>query len=207
MTNNLNAIPFKDAGYKRPRKNVLAISCIDLRLTDNLVKFLHAENLDNRYDHVALAGASLCCGDGQKPYSFTDDFKKMAVKWKDVLLEHLTIAVQLHQIEDVYIIEHEDCGAYKNFLVKGGNTGEEGEWDCHLSFAQNLSEIIRNFDFHFVSYEHILHQPDSVKPADEKPKSPYPVKFKNKKLNVHAFMMDVSGNVYFLFSSGISTKA
>ena len=45
--------------YALPEKNVLVISCIDLRLTDNLLEFLHHDNLINRYDHVAIAGTSL----------------------------------------------------------------------------------------------------------------------------------------------------
>lgn len=46
--------------YPIPEKNILVLSCIDLRLTDDTVKFLHHDNLANRYDHFILAGASLC---------------------------------------------------------------------------------------------------------------------------------------------------
>jgi hypothetical protein len=46
--------------YRVPRKNILVLSCIDLRLTDDLLRFLDHDNLTNRYDHFALAGTSLC---------------------------------------------------------------------------------------------------------------------------------------------------
>lgn len=42
------------------------ISCMDLRLTDNILSFLNFDNLHNRYDHVILAGASLLCSTKHK---------------------------------------------------------------------------------------------------------------------------------------------
>ena len=44
---------------KSPEENLLFLSCIDLRLTDNLLNFLHFDHLANRYDDYTLAGASL----------------------------------------------------------------------------------------------------------------------------------------------------
>lgn len=64
---------FSKAGYPRPKNNILVISCIDLRLTDNLMKFLSAENLENRYDLVTLAGASLC---GANDETVSKEFRK-----------------------------------------------------------------------------------------------------------------------------------
>lgn len=83
-------VPFKEAKYKRPKKNILVISCIDLRLTDNLVAFLHEENLVNRYDHLAIAGASLCSkgknGLADTEHKYTDDFAIHAESWKEMVL-------------------------------------------------------------------------------------------------------------------------
>ncbi len=45
--------------YRLPKKNIIVISCIDLRLTDNVLDFLHFDNLTNRFDHVAFAGTSV----------------------------------------------------------------------------------------------------------------------------------------------------
>ncbi|MBC3786521.1 hypothetical protein [Spirosoma utsteinense] len=47
------------SGYKAPLHNVLLISCMDLRLLDNITHFMEHENLINRYDQYIMAGASI----------------------------------------------------------------------------------------------------------------------------------------------------
>jgi carbonic anhydrase len=92
------------AGRTSPRKNVLLLSCMDLRLLDNLVAFMNFENLENRYDQFILAGAAAGA---------------MAVAtWRRAFFDHFVLAVALHQIKYVYIVEHRDCGAYEQFLGK-----------------------------------------------------------------------------------------
>ena len=101
---------FHDSNYRSlaehtsPRKNVLLLSCMDLRLLDNLVSFMNFENLENRYDQFILAGAAA----GATHVS----------AWNRAFFDHLLLAVALHEIKYVYIIEHRDCGAYEEFLGK-----------------------------------------------------------------------------------------
>ncbi len=154
--------------YGQPKKNVLVISCIDLRLTDNLLEFLHFDNLINRYDHVAMAGASLC-GSYKKNQ---DKFHPEAVKkyksiphWENALMDHVQIAYDLHDIGDIYIVEHEDCGAYKKFLKQGEVKDRKKEMHLHKKYADDLTEKIR-----------------AKLPA----------------LNVHSFILDLRGNVRML---------
>ncbi|ACT92074.1 carbonic anhydrase [Dyadobacter fermentans] len=181
--------PFQVAEYRRPHKNVLVISCIDLRLTDNLLEFLEAENLHNRYDLFSIAGTSLCISATQE-HKYINNFEEQAQHWRKTLLEHVKIAAQLHLIEDVYIIEHEDCGAYKTYLDTGGNTGKPGEMQCHRSFAENLASEIMKTDYFYAS----------SKKVTEKPSTLNEVKIDQLKLNVHAFFMNVTGKVFHIFS-------
>src|SRR3954467_9566459 len=90
--------------YPPPRRNVLLLTCMDLRLIDELAAFMDRDNLTNRYDHLVVAGASL--GVMQTTYPH----------WRDTFKDHLAIALKLHQPEDVYIVEHRNCGAYVEFL-------------------------------------------------------------------------------------------
>jgi hypothetical protein len=141
--------------YRLPRKNILVIGCIDLRLTDNLVHFLHFDNLHNRYDHFTLAGASLLCT--KQPGLFKKGKEDPFIKYpslhnaKQVLFDHVRIAKDLHHIEDVYIVEHEDCGAYEKFLdadkVKMSTPDEERH--CHQCFAYELAvELCNTYRLH-----------------------------------------------------------
>jgi hypothetical protein len=101
---DVSRIDYQSTTHTSPRKNVLLLSCMDLRLLDNLVTFMKFENLENRYDQFILAGAA--AGAMQMP------------SWHKAFFDHLVLAVGLHEIKYVYIVEHRDCGAYMEFFEK-----------------------------------------------------------------------------------------
>jgi len=160
--------------YRLPKKNILVISCIDLRLTDDLLNFLDFDNLTNRYDHVTLAGTSVTLGATREEHRELFDKETLEEydsfkHWREYLEDHIQIAINLHQIEDVYIIEHEDCGAYRVFLEDSSFETWEEEVACHKKFAVALSqEIQEEYDLH-----------------------------------VHCFMIDIRGNVKLLDTSNV----
>jgi hypothetical protein len=155
--------------YQLPKKNIIVIGCIDLRLTDDVLNFLDFDNLTNRYDIVTLAGTSVSTGATRAEH--TKLFKPEVLQqfdsfkhWKQWLYDHIKLAIALHQIEDVYIIEHEDCGAYKAMLVDSHFPTWEDQVNCHKKFAVALSKDIQSL----------------------------------YNLNVHCFMIDIRGNVRLL---------
>lgn len=82
----------------------IVITCIDFRLQDAINNWI-SENFPPRtFDRVAFAGG---------------------VKNLDIILGQIDIAVRLHHIWKVILINHEDCGAY----------GETGTSEKH---AQDL---------------------------------------------------------------------
>ncbi|GAB3027819.1 hypothetical protein [Spirosoma pulveris] len=127
-------------GYKVPLHNVLLISCMDLRLLDNIIHFMEHENLINRYDQYIMAGASI----GALTASATEDDELKNIEaykgWETGLLQHIDLAIQLHNIKDIYILEHRNCGAYKAFLKDNlGDYEEHGydkEYNDHKKYAQ-----------------------------------------------------------------------
>jgi hypothetical protein len=134
-------IDYQSATHTSPRKNVLLLSCMDLRLLDNLVRFMAFENLENRYDQFILAGAAAGA--------------MMMPSWHKAFFDHLVLAVGLHQIKYVYLVEHRDCGAYVEFFEKSYVTYEpnaghniydlEAEHKDHSHQAFALKADIDNF--------------------------------------------------------------
>lgn len=124
--------------YPPPRKNVLLLSCMDLRLLDDICAFMEGDNLANRYDQLVFAGAAL--GVIQPTHA----------SWRDVFFQHLDIAVALHDIRDVYIMEHRHCGAYEKFLGAQGRFDDSevqqaAEEAVHRRYAMRLkTEIDRH---------------------------------------------------------------
>lgn len=96
--------------HNRHTCQAVVISCMDFRLR----KFLRSwtqKNLDEAgFDRVALAGG---------------------VKNLPFVLDQVELSYKLHHICEVYLINHEDCGAY----------GEEGTFSKHkkdLKFAKRI---------------------------------------------------------------------
>lgn len=121
-----------DTSYPPARGPVLLLSCMDLRLVDEIVRFMDHDGLSNRYDHVILAGAALGALGACR-----DDY----AHWRQTFRDHLAAAYKLHHIKDVYILEHCDCGAYREFLGSEGDfdDGEEAaEAECHRKYADKL---------------------------------------------------------------------
>lgn len=128
-----------DVSYPAARGPVLLLSCMDLRLLDEITRFMDHDGLNNRYDHVILAGAALGAlgGDSGKHQH-----------WKRTFFDHLEIAYKLHHIKDVYIIEHRDCGAYREFLKEAGEFDDcqaAEEAACHRKYAQRLQRRIEKW--------------------------------------------------------------
>ena len=94
-----------------PRKQVFLLTCMDLRLTDDTAAFMNSLNLENRYDHVTLAGSAM----GARLLGTPVPGTSIICPWKAVFFHHLTAAINvLHrEISDIMLIEHLDCGAYR----------------------------------------------------------------------------------------------
>jgi len=81
----------------------LSLSCIDYRLFEATIRLLQQDCQIDAFDHTILAGASL----GFNQYEYES--------WPITWLEHVNLAIKLHDIKKIVVIDHEDCGAYKLF--------------------------------------------------------------------------------------------
>ncbi len=109
-----------------PGERALLLSCMDLRLLDEIVRELEPLQLTNRYDHVILAGASLGALTAKYPH------------WGETFRDHLGLARTLHHIKRVIILDHRDCGAYRMILGLKANAGLDREREVHLGQMQSL---------------------------------------------------------------------
>lgn len=78
----------------------LILHCIDFRFVHETVHFMKQQGLIDQYDDVGAAGAAKNLAD---PSETTD---------REFILRQIEIAVRLHGIRQVYLVNHRDCGAY-----------------------------------------------------------------------------------------------
>lgn len=129
-----------DVSYQPPRKAVLLLTCMDLRLMDDVVQFMDHDNLTNRYDHVTMAGCALGVlgANGHKPH------------WEKTFEDHFKVAHELRKFEDVYIIEHRNCGAYEKILGPDGAFGTSDEEQArearvHAEYCHKAAAVMKEW--------------------------------------------------------------
>lgn len=89
----------------------LVISCIDFRFVSRVRNFLVEQGLTDDYDSVTVPGASLGI---------------------EKLSEPIATSINLHEPSEIYIFDHEDCGAY----------GENNSLETHISNLKDAKEML-----------------------------------------------------------------
>jgi carbonic anhydrase len=74
------------------RAQLVVIACVDVRFVDAVVDWLRAQGLRGQYDLRTHEGASLSVED-----------------W----LSSAVLLARLHNVRSIWIVDHEDCGAYR----------------------------------------------------------------------------------------------
>ena len=110
---------------------VLLLSCMDFRLVDETERYMTGRGLRDKYDHIVLAGASLGAITGKYP------------AWNKTFWEHLDVAIQLHKIHKVMVLDHRDCGAYKVVLGEDFAKDPAKEKTTHASQLKQLGKMVK----------------------------------------------------------------
>ena len=79
----------------------MVLSCIDPRFQSKVFNYLKKRKLGGKYSSFTIAGAAV--GITNK------NFKK----WNKTFIENLSTSIQLHKINRLIVINHQDCGAAK----------------------------------------------------------------------------------------------
>lgn len=112
------------------KTEALLLSCMDYRLIDETERYMAGRGLRDKYDHVILAGASLG--------ALTDKYPA----WNKTFWEHLDVAIELHQIHKVIVMDHRDCGAYKVILEEDFSKDRVKETAVHTQKLKDLQKQI-----------------------------------------------------------------
>jgi carbonic anhydrase len=109
----------------------LLLTCMDFRLMDDIERYMSGRGLRDKYDHIVLAGASLGALTNKYP------------AWGQTFWNHLDIAIELHHVHKVIVLDHRDCGAYR--VILGEDLGRDAarERMVHAAQLRRLADQIR----------------------------------------------------------------
>lgn len=110
--------------------DALLLSCMDYRLVYETERYMAGRNMRDKYDHVILAGAALGAITTKYP------------AWNKTFWDHLNVAIQLHAIHQVIVLDHRDCGAYKVILGEDLAPDPARETTVHATKLRELRKQI-----------------------------------------------------------------
>lgn len=112
------------------RVDALVLTCIDYRFVHVVPEYMNKHYPSLSYDHAILAGASLGVFTGIYP------------AWASTFWEHLEVAIALHGIHTVIILDHRDCGAYREFEALPDSPDLNLERTIHQHYMDRLGALI-----------------------------------------------------------------
>ena len=123
---------FPAAGLRAAgQTEALLLSCMDFRLLDNTARYMASRGLTDKYDHIILAGAALG--------ALTEKFPA----WNQTFWDHVGMAIDLHKIHKVMVLDHRDCGAYKVILGEDFAKDPTKETAIHATQLKRLGKMIQ----------------------------------------------------------------
>jgi len=97
----------------------LLLSCIDYRLAAATTRYMTEQGMEKKYDQFILAGAAL----GVENRKFPD--------WGRTFWDHVQVAIDLHHIRRIVVMDHRDCGFYKDIHGKDLAADPKEEFEVH----------------------------------------------------------------------------
>jgi len=115
--------------------STLVISCVDFRMRKHhcsriLDDHKHHLGLEmGEYDELCMMGASLAYSCPEKTH------------WKKTMDDTIQLLVQNHDIQNIILVDHLDCLAYKEYSSKKTNTRKQ-EREAHLYHATKTKKAL-----------------------------------------------------------------
>ncbi len=106
----------------------LLVTCMDFRFHKDIANFAKEQDLEGQYDLYSIAGT-------QK--TFLDEATHATA------IKQVELSQKLHQMTDVYLIAHWDCGAY------GGSKAFESDQSQRNKYLEDLQQAKKIIEEHF----------------------------------------------------------
>ena len=114
----------------RAKYKAMVLSCIDPRFQPKVFNYLKKRKISGQYSAFTIAGAAIGVTHNK--------FKK----WHKTFLDNLSTSINLHKINKLIVINHQDCGAAKIINLKK-EFNDKIEKDIHKISFKKLKLILQ----------------------------------------------------------------
>ncbi len=138
------------------KANALVLSCIDFRFIGATVDYLYGRNNKADFDYFVLAGASLGYNESFQGIETPNIPEKSPDSWYESYEDHIDIAIELHDIKEIIVIDHMDCGYYHAIYGNEINTPEKERIKHEFNIHKFIETLKNNSKYTFLNYTGIL---------------------------------------------------
>jgi len=108
----------------------IVLTCMDYRFVASTVELFNKTGLKDDYNKFSLAGASL----GYNQTAFPE--------WSATFDKHVGLAKDLHDINEIVVMDHMDCGAYR-ILYDNPSMSRKEEYDLHVKNLKQFKGLMQ----------------------------------------------------------------
>ena len=110
----------------------LVLNCMDFRIQEEVMTHMYGRSNAGDFDYFVLAGSSLGYNDSKHKHHSIDG------SWAKSYEEHIKLAIKLHSITEIIIVDHMDCGFFAH--IYGDKMTKMDEYKHHID---NVSDCIK----------------------------------------------------------------
>ncbi|MGI9461094.1 MAG: carbonic anhydrase [Alphaproteobacteria bacterium] len=115
---------------KQLSASTLLLTCIDYRMVKFIHNYMLLRGLEDDYSHIALASGALAVTN--KKFSH----------WGKSFWDHLHIALEVHHIHRVILLNHRNCAAHRMILGEQVEKSRDDETHSHQKELQKTKSLI-----------------------------------------------------------------
>jgi len=106
------------------------LSCIDFRFQEQIHNWLEENGYMGKSDLIDVAGAS------------RDLVAPIKENHKKALMREIELSVNLHDPDEIIIIDHQDCGGYAQDGTIPSGLSKKEDIEMHLPYIEDLDLIL-----------------------------------------------------------------
>ncbi len=112
------------------KAEALLLNCIDYRLVAATARYMAERQMEGKYDQFVVAGAALGAKNAKHP------------AWGTTFWAHVQLAIDLHQIRRIVVMDHRDCGFYRDIHGRDLAADPKDEFEVHAAQMRSLKADI-----------------------------------------------------------------
>ena len=120
------------------------------------MEYLYGRSNGGDFDYFVLAGASLGFNESKEAYSTKEVPKHASNNWHLTYEDHVKLAIDLHHITEIVVVDHMDCGYYKSIYEDAVDTPAKERAKHVFNLHKFVSYMKNTPEFSNLSYVTIL---------------------------------------------------